>query len=747
MKNRNFLLARGERLTHPIEIKSGGGEKQHPYTFAEARSRIAPMLATVARKLDALPAAACPNDQAVATVTLNPEYIAKSYFPGDLLRSVGLTSVGSRPKRITPQKRSGGREPTETVTTELFLMGSRRAFRRWSEQVGNWHADTDGAKQLPTIEEVNVPAATEKLIHIEEAGKTGVFEVVLHANEDDGEDDYVPLFKEYLQSIGLQPPLERRFYAGGLCFLELEAPRIKMKDVAAFSLVRAVRPMPPLRMLRPTIRTAGVGSDSVILPKEGPIDPKIRAAIFDGGLPAKHPLTKWATPIDAPGVGAPEDSLLRHGVGVTSAFLFGHLQPNKPAPRPFAPVHHYRVVDTTPGQDPYELYEVLDRIKNVLASTKYDFINLSLGPELPIDDNEVHAWTAVFDEFLSKGDCLAVVAAGNGGEGDEMIGANRVQVPADCVNALAVGAADSPDLGWLRAGYSSVGPGRSPGLIKPDLVAFGGSTARPFLVLRTKDAPKIEPTGGTSFAAPSVLRMGTGVRAHLGPLLSPLTIRALLIHCVEGADIPHAEIGWGRLSHHLDDIVICADNTVRVVYQGTVTASKYVRAPIPVPDEELKGMVKVRATLCYTTEVDPHHPSNYTRAGLDVVFRPNKTVFKDDDAAHAASKPFFGKNRPQVTEEELRRDAWKWENCLHGEGNFRGRSLDSPVFDIHYNARAEGHGIRQSQELKYALVVSVTARRVADLYERIVRRYRGQLEALVPLVEIPVRVDNEDEPE
>ncbi|MFZ8368805.1 peptidase S8 and S53, subtilisin, kexin, sedolisin, partial [Staphylococcus aureus] len=88
---------------------------------------------------------------------------------------------------------------------------------------------------------------------------------------------------------------------------------------------------------------------------------------------------------------------------------------NKPAPRPFAPVHHYRVVDTAPGQNPYELYEVLDRIKNVLASTKYDFINLSLGPELPIDDNEVHAWTAVFDDFLSKGECLAVVAAGNGG--------------------------------------------------------------------------------------------------------------------------------------------------------------------------------------------------------------------------------------------------------------------------------------------------------------------------------------------
>ena len=65
-----------------------------------------------------------------------------------------------------------------------------------------------------------------------------------------------------------------------------------MKDVAAFSLVRAIRPMPPLRMPRPAIRTAGIASDAVLLPKEAPIDPKIRAVILDGGPPSKHPLTK-----------------------------------------------------------------------------------------------------------------------------------------------------------------------------------------------------------------------------------------------------------------------------------------------------------------------------------------------------------------------------------------------------------------------------------------------------------------------
>jgi hypothetical protein len=38
----------------------------------------------------------------------------------------------------------------------------------------------------------------------------------------------------------------------------------------------------------------------------------------------------------------------------------------------------------------------------------------------------------------------------------------------------------------------------------------------------------------------------------------------------------------------------------------------------------------------------------------------------------------------------------------------------------------------------------VKARRVADLYNRIVRRYQGTLEALLPLIEIPVRIESDE---
>jgi len=505
--------------------------------------------------------------------------------------------------------------------------------------------------------------------------------------------------------------------------------------------------MPSLRLLRPAIRTGGVDkSMKVEIPDIDPLDTVIKVAIFDGGIPNDHPISRWATNYDVPGIGAAVPELQEHGVGVTSAFLFNHIDPKVPLPQPYAYVDHYRVLDDIPGENPYELYEILDRIKDVLETNNYDFINLSLGPRLPIDDDEVHAWTAVLDDYLSKRPTLATIAVGNDGESDPAIKANRVQVPADCVNALGIGACDVPDTNWQRAVYSSVGPGRSPGIVKPDLVEFGGSIQRPFLTLDSIDGTQIIPTGGTSFSAPATLRMGTGIKAHFGNALSTLAIRTLLIHCSEPGDFPKAEIGFGRVARSLDDIVICNDGTMRVVFQGRITASKYIRIPIPVPVNPLPGRVKIKATLCYASAVDPHHPENYTRSGLEVSFRPDKTKKRIDkqtgrESIHAATKTFFGTLQKQFqTEEELRRDALKWENCMHAEKAFIGRTLNDPVFDIHYNARMEGHNDTRSQEIEYAMVITVEAPRVTDLYDRVVRRYATQLEQLIPVIDLPLRV-------
>ncbi|MBZ0147515.1 MAG: S8 family peptidase, partial [Pseudorhodoplanes sp.] len=541
-----------------------------------------------------------------------------------------------------------------------------------------------------------------------------------------------------LDKIGIDQPLDRRFSAGGLCFVELAAPVELADQIATFTPVRALRQMPTLRMLRPTFRSSRVPMEDILLPTKGPIDPNIRVAIFDGGIPKGHPIGKWVKAVETPGIGKTIGSFQKHGVGVTSAFLFGHIDPENPISRPYAPVDHYRVLDATPGQNPHELYEVLGRIDQVLVEKNYQFVNLSIGPRLPVEDDDVHAWTAVIDDRLSRGSTLATIAVGNDGDGSAKDGLNRIQVPADCVNALAIGSCDNPDTPWQRCTYSSVGPGRSPGVVKPDFLEFGGCLQRPFIVVSETAASALEATEGTSFSAPSVLRLATGVRAHFGDNLSILAIRALLIHTTETCDYACEDVGRGRVARTVQDIVLCDDDTVRVVYQGNIAPTRYIRAPIPLPSGTIPGKVTITATLCYPTGVDPHHPGNYTRAGLEPTFRPHDQKRKDPKQIHADTKSFFGKTQSGLMEDELRRDAWKWENCLHTQVTFMGKTLRNPVLDIHYNARQGGRNFTPEEELPYALVVSVHAKHLGDLYDKVVRKYARQLEAMRPVIEIPI---------
>ncbi|TXF77790.1 S8 family peptidase [Chryseobacterium sp.] len=745
-KKINYLLGKGERLTEQIKYVSSGGPKEFPYTFTESKNRLIPMLNEAVVKMNELPAEACPNDYAVAMITLNPEFIAKSYFPTDLLRSIGLESIGSRTKQIVPSKKSKGRKPEKAGTTELFVCGTRGSFNKWLNEFPNWKEGNNALDQIVEIEEISFPEAKAKIKgNLSKEGKT-VFEVVLHMNESLAEAVHLRNFKNYLLALGVDVNFDRRFYAGGLCFLQVTASPDMAENISRFTLIRTIRKMPELRLLKPIIRSVVKKDVKIEIPDIMSLDSSIKTAIFDGGIPDDHPIGKWVDSYEFEGMGEADDDLLFHGVGVTSAFLFGHIDPSKGLSRPFSDVDHYRILEDVPGSDPYELFEVLDRITSVLNSNDYDFINISLGPRLPIEDNDIHAWTAVLDDYLSNGKTLMTVAVGNDGEGDIELGLNRIQVPSDCVNALSIGACDNNGVGWNRALYSSVGPGRSPGLIKPDLVDFGGTTEKPFNILASNSSLQLAQVAGTSFSAPAVLRLGAGIKAHFGTSLNSLAIKTLLIHCSESSDHSIIETGWGRVARNIEDIVVCDDSIVRVVFQGKISASKFMRSPIPLPLNTLEGKVNIKATLCYATAVDPHHPDNYTRSGLEVVFRPhadkrNKPAAGKPLSLHAKSKSFFGKTKKNYqSEDELRRDAFKWENCVHSSNKFLGSSLKDPVFDIHYNARMEGRNNKSNIELSYALVITVEAPKVPDLYDQVVRRYATKLEQFKPVIEIPLKI-------
>lgn len=738
MTQTNFLIGRGELLTQPIKAPPRNIDKAEVYTLQQAVERLVPQFRHTADALQSLPDGACPGGLAVARMVMNPSYIARSYYPRALLQEAGLTTLGSRSTRVTPEQWKRKKVPEEASTTEFFVAGKRKTFSGLAQLAKAMPTLTAEAIDLARIEQFLPFGVEERIVSL--GGKNNrYFEVAVHLMPDADQDFIQNAFLEYAKTLEVTVHDKLGFVTGNLWFVAVQGSHASVTTLATFAFVRVVRPLAKLRTFRPIARV-GSPAASCRIPTGMPVSLDARVAILDGGLPAAHGLGPWLGKYiemdefahdhpDGPG----------HGLAVTSAFLFGPIEPHGTAPRPYSYANHLRVLDNdSEDEDPLELFRTLGLIEQALLARDYEFVNLSLGPNLPITDNDVHAWTSVIDDLLSDGRTLMTVAVGNNGELDRLSGNARVQVPSDCVNALAVGASDKQDDDWKRAPYSAIGPGRHPGLVKPDLMAFGGSAPRYFHTLAEGKTPRVAPLFGTSFSAPCLLRTAVGIRAILGTDLKPLAIKALLIHAARTAGHDMTEVGWGAIPEDIADIITCAPGVARIVYQGELKPGKYLRATMPLPAGGLTGKVKVRATFCYASPTDPQDASAYTRAGLDVAFRPNDKKVKDG-AAGANTKSFFTRAK-YATEGELRADHGKWETVLHSETTMFGKSLENPVFDIHYNAREGGHQATGAKTIPYALIITIEAPKHADIFNEILRTYANKLVALQSEVAIPVRV-------
>ncbi|WP_081922616.1 S8 family peptidase [Janthinobacterium sp. RA13] len=738
MNKPNFLIGRGELLVRDIKGPKRFGDKAEVYPYSYAIERLQPQLKSASQALDNLPAEACPLDFGVALLTLNPAYIARSYFPVALLRAVGLESIGSRAVKITPEAWTKKGVPTESSTTQLFIAGKRSVFRSLPEWISHTEQESDEALDIAHIEEFKV-FSPEARVRDYGSKKERFFEIGLHLLQSDSSTFIQRAFVKYATELDVKLHDDLSFRAGSLWFVPAEGSRRSVELLAQFTFVRIIRPMPKLRGIRPITRTSNI-SITCQLPTAQPLSSEPRVAILDGGLPSQHPISPWVKAYHRLDPKADDDmEANEHGLAVTSAFLFGPLPPNGIAERPYSYVDNIRVLDDdSHTEDSLEMYRTLGFVEQVLLSRQYEFINLSLGPDLPIEDSDVHAWTAVIDDLLGDGDTFMTIAVGNNGEHDRESGNARVQVPSDCVNGVAVGAADSTNAQWARAAYSAIGPGRSPGVMKPDLLAFGGESSEYFHVLTPSNRIRMSPQMGTSLSGPNLLRSAVGMRAILGTDLSPLTLKALLIHGADQAGHDKCEVGWGKIPEDLMTLITCPDGVARIIYQGELKPGKYLRAPLPLPQGGLTGNISLSATFCYACPIDPQDASAYTRAGLDVVFRPNSAKVKAG-AANANTVGFFDMKQ-FATEDERRSDMGKWETVLHGKKSMRGTSLSDPVFDVHYNAREGGGKASNAEKIRYALIITIQAPKHADIYNDILHAYTNILTPIQPQISLPIRV-------
>lgn len=736
----NWLLGKAERLMKPIPAPGGGGEKKHPYSFGRAQERLLEQLPDFSAALAKMPEEACPNRRSVALLTVHPAYLAKSYFPLKLLDETGLRSVGSRRRIMVPETPSARHTKGDRETAlELFVEGPRSQLLGLGTWVRAQTEQSAAANDLRKIERIELQDSQSKVRVAPYDPKPTCWEAVLHATASRSGDEVLSGFAKFVAMAGGQVDLERRIYAGGLCFMPVYGDRAVADAVAPFCHLRVIRGMPRVRPITRSIGTLETFDCKV--PDRPSINSSIRVTIFDGGPVDIPSMNRWVRNVEPQGIAGPQPEFREHAIGVASAALFGPIIKGRPLPAPFADIDVVRVLDRQTPKDGPDYFDVLKRIDSYLADNECDFVNLSLGPDWPVEDDEPHAWTAVLDQRLSeKPQLLAFCAVGNNGHEDWESGNARVQPPSDCVNAVAIGSCDGLGAKWSRSGHSCIGPGRSPGIIRPELLAFGGEDKNKFFVLGTAEGTAV-PVIGTSYASPTAMRTAVGVRALLGQELGALAIRALLINRSSNLD-KHSkqEVGWGRIEHTVEELIKSDDHTAHIVYQKTISPGQWLSAEVPLPDTELKGNVELCATFCFAASTDPQHTINYTRAGLEVVFRPHSERFDvnsetQQKSKRAKSRSFFSLGTMyRGTEAELRDDAHKWETVLHERATLRGSSLRQPTFEIHYHTRDEGQvDTANTKPMPFALVLTIRCKSEPKLYDKIVTRYPGLLQQIQPI--------------
>lgn len=715
MPGPNLLIGNGEILAGSIQRKIRGRDKKaYPYTIQQARTRLSAGIAEIANALDRLPDIAKPRGEGTGLVTVHPAFLAKSNMPNDIFRRAGLRAVGSRPTQVKPEADARVRAPVGLQpAAELYISGTSDAFRKLGKLLMSDSTSKAQQSEFCRLEAVRPMDAGDRLVRLEGTDAQIPIEVVLHGEQTDTE--LLDALENHAKSCDVTLARQKLLGVPGLVFMPGNALRTSLTKFASFTALRAVRRLPVLRLNRPVIRQR-LTVEAPSLPDADALNRDLKVIVFDGGLGAND-FGRWCTETVPQDLASTHADYLSHGTEVTSALLFGAVdRDTSTLPRPFFDVQHHRVIGLNDESD-VDLFDCMRRIDAVLRSGDVDFANISLGPRLAVDDGQPHGWTSMLDAHLAAGRTLLTVAVGN--DGNLPDGMGRIQPPADAVNALSIGAADSPEFMWGRASYSCHGPGRSPGLVKPDGVVFGGTEQNP-LVLLNPLAGGLTGVQGTSFSAPLALRVAASARAVSKTPLNATTLRALMIHRAErAAGHESRDVGWGRFPESVEDLLTCGENEVSVIYQGYIDAGGTMRIGIPVPPVALGVGLAITATFCFASPVDPADPVNYTKHGLTIVFRPR---------GEGSSEAFFSTGNYE-SEQDLRADAYKWETVLHRTVHFPADQLLDACFDVDHGARKHGRKIKNSeaQSLPYVLIATISSQKGEPIYQAVMQKYRALL--------------------
>jgi hypothetical protein len=742
------MLVGGELMSEIVDRASGGGNKFYPFSLEETKEHLGPQVRSL-RDSAVMIDSALRAEHVIFEATLLPNFLANSYFPDRLVKLLGLTALGSRPATADLTLRSG--TTPDVATKSLIIAGDDESLDRLASMLGGGvlnRAEKAAAEELRQFSEIHLPRKEEVVRDSQADSSESVhgrvaYEAVLHPDPDYPGLIRQPMtnslfhkFEEYIASLGGEVAATRRDVVGGLTFVPVFLPEGRAEQAAAFNPLRSIRRMPRIRPI-PTMPLRSA-------PRVGrPAPPAADATapevlIFDAGIDEEGDYFAGSVHQVHLTDESPAPGCIEHGSAVTGAVLYGNVQPGEQLSKPAVRATHYRCIPG-PAEDGTELYWLLDQIQKKVTEKDSMIVNLSLGPEVTVDDGEPHRWTAVLDSLAYERDILFVTAVGNNGDTSN----DRIMVPADMVNGLSVGACDRPypEALWTRASYSAVGPGRPGALIQPTVVAFGGDDQSPFARLRGDG--RISYDCGTSYAAPLVAHELAVLAGELGDRASASALKAFAVHFAESHTDPNISTGHGRLISDHASTLWCDSNEVTVMYQASVERDQMLGFRLPVPEGLDRGGVKVRWTLAYASPTDPTEAVEYTESGLEFTLRPHAAIysFRDPEKSSRPINVNIREEPQRVAEleeegwirsknpvsrsqkigpkasEASRRRGGKWETVMQGQDRLKAKSLWLPRLDVEYLTRAGGVLTRGAAPVDFTLLVTVTSLSGLPVYQ------------------------------
>ena len=695
-------------------------------------------------------------EEKILCVRLEPKFEAKSYMPGSLVISDDMKFIGGRKYNYLS-------EDGQTKKAKLYFIRTKDqgiAELKHILQSGEKDSVESWRRQIQSINMINLLDENEKVQGFLDNWEKGNVEVVLHPM---GRENMSKVLKEFCRISGFtQEQMVVRTYNDGITFISIICDKNTIEVIKKFNPLRSIHPMgeielDPFRMMMPPVDGPQ--------PAKRKMKSNIKIGVFDGGTDENIPLLNGYVTENKEVNTEATVSSIRHGTGVCGAILYGHISgktPKDEMENPPVSVESFRVLPedraiyNNQAEKLLGMYATIDTIERVVSTRKdIKLYNLSIGPKMPIIDDEISRFTYVLDLLTynveeNEVNPLFCVAVGNDGDKGEYM--DRIQPPSDMVNGLAVGAYSYNAFDEkICAYYSCKGPGREGGKVKPDILEFGGNQERAFVTVGP-NGNTIEATLGTSFAAPLATRKIGKLMAESEEIV-PHMGRTLLIHNAHLENgIRNNELGYGFSDLSTEDILNCEQNKVTILYQGELESASTAKLPIFAPlINQANGMVNVTWTITTVVNPDNTDADAYTNNCIEDTFYPNSVIYsftKQKGKPHKinitkpensilieellqngykmSSMPVSSPAKKGRSETELRNKDLKWDTVIKKNKSMRASSLLNPFITVH----AMGRNGFEHQKIRYFIAITIDAPKYkGNLYDNIMQTYTS----LVPV--------------